>query len=69
MNADEKIKLLTDANEALCALGRIVDGGHTIPPRLYAACMDTMAGLSFTAARLEAEVGTDAINRARKDRP
>jgi hypothetical protein len=63
MTTEEKIKLYNDARAALSALGRILDGGHkpeAIQP-IWDACLDVMAGLGFTIARLEAEVGTDNL--------
>jgi hypothetical protein len=66
MTTNEKIRLYQDAQAAMTALGRIVDGGHKhVDKHLYDACMDAMAGLSINLAWLKEQVGTDALDKYR----
>jgi hypothetical protein len=63
MTTKEKIKLLTDARDAIRTLDRVLDGGHNLESlqTLRNDCFDALGSLSMAAVNLVAEIGTDNL--------
>lgn len=70
MNTEEKIRLHGDIKRAFYALGAVLypddkrrEASAQCPKQLLDACAGAQAGLSIHKARLEAEIGTDNLDR------
>ena len=71
MNADQKKRLLKDTNNAMRALGQILDGGHDLSQLLTFSTasadllrkdsLAAMSGLAVLGALLQSEIGADNL--------